>query len=136
MKDQFEIALPAGWSVYDQAPVVGAVPGKGGPPVVFSSEVIDGKAIASGDREALRKVLSQMSGVEVGSIPGFMLDRLPARKGMSCKGFDKSAEKQLLDLLGKGLSGNNNLYFRSASGTVRWWIWPPCERSMRPCRPC
>ena len=43
MKDQFEIALPAGWSVYDQGAVVGAVPG-GGPPVVFfSSEVIDGK---------------------------------------------------------------------------------------------
>lgn len=74
---------------------------KGGPPVVFSSEVIDGKAMAAGDREALRKVLSQMAGVEVGSIPGFMLDRLPARKGMSCSGFDKNAEKQLLDLLGK-----------------------------------
>jgi hypothetical protein len=51
MKDQFEIALPVGWSVYDQTVVLTGKPAKTGPPVVFASELIDGKAMMSGDQE-------------------------------------------------------------------------------------
>jgi hypothetical protein len=100
MKDQFTIALPVGWSVYDQGMALSRKSGKTGPPIVFCSEAIDGKAMTSGDEEALQKVIRQLSGVEIGAIAGFTLDRLPAKKGMSCEGFDAKAEKKLLDLMG------------------------------------
>lgn len=100
MRDQFALALPVGWSVYDQQEVLMGKRGKTGPPVVFSSEVIDGRAMMSGDQQALQKVLDQLGRVEIGLLAGFMLDRLPAKKGMSCNGFDSKARKKLLDLMG------------------------------------
>jgi len=100
MKDQFEISLPVGWSVYDQGAVLSGKPSKTGLPIVFSSELIDGEAMKSGGGQAVEKVLKQLSGVEVGAISGFSLERVPAKKGTSCNGFDKKAEKKLLALLG------------------------------------
>jgi len=106
MKDQFEIALPAGWSVLDQgAGFRGGKPGKTGPPVVFSSELIDIQASMSmqpgaAQHAAAEKIAEQLGGVEVGEIAGFKLERLPAEKGMSCDGFDQQAQKKLLKLLG------------------------------------
>lgn len=100
LKGQFEIALPPGWSVFDQMTALGGKPGKTGPPIVFASRAIDGKAMMSGDQKALQKFVEQMSGVELGSIPGFILDRQPARKGMSCSGFDEKASRKILDLVG------------------------------------
>jgi hypothetical protein len=100
MKDQFTLALPVGWSVYDQQEVLMGKRGKTGPPIVFSSEVIDGRAMMSGDKQALQKVLSQLSRIEVGLLAGFMLDRLPARYGMSCNGIDSQARDKLLELMG------------------------------------
>ncbi len=79
MKDQFELALPSGWSAFDQAAILTGKPGKTGPPVVFSSEPIDGQAMMSGDEQALQKVVGQLSSVEVGALAGFTLDRLPAK---------------------------------------------------------
>jgi hypothetical protein len=99
MKDQFELALPTGWSVFDQGMVLTGKPSKTGP-VVFCSEPIDVKAMMSGDRRALEKVADQLASVETGSLAGFMLDRLPAKKGMSCRGFDAKAQRLLLDLMG------------------------------------
>lgn len=100
MKDQFELALPVGWSVYDQQEVLMGKRGKTGPPVVFSSEVIDGRAMMSGDKQAALKVADQLSGIETGRLSGFILDRLPARYGMSCNGIDGQARDKLLELLG------------------------------------
>ncbi len=100
LKDQFELALPIGWSVFDQGAILSGKPGKTGPPVVFSSEPIDGKAMMSGDKDALEKVVRQLSHVEIGALAGFMMDRLPAKKGMSCTGFDVKAQKTILDLMG------------------------------------
>jgi hypothetical protein len=101
MKDQFTIALPVGWSVYDQQEVLTGKRGKTGPPVVFSSEVIDGRAMMSGDKQAALKVADQLSGIETGLLSGFALDRLPARYGMSCNGIDGEARARLLELLGR-----------------------------------
>ena len=101
MKDQFEISLPAGWSVFDQGAAMGGKSAKTGLPIIFSSVSIDSKAMLSGDQQALRKVEEQMVGIELGGIPGFMLDRLPAQKGMSCSGFDSKAQKKVLDIVGK-----------------------------------
>jgi hypothetical protein len=100
MKDQFTLALPVGWSVYDQQEVLMGKRGKTGLPVVFSSEVIDGQAMKSGGQQALDKVLGQLTSVEIGLLESFTLDRLPAKKGMSCNGMDSKAQKQLLDLMG------------------------------------
>ncbi len=100
MSDQFTLALPSGWSVYDQGKVLMGRKGKTGPPIIFSAEKIDGAAMLSGGEKALQKVMGQLVGVEIGEIPGFMLDRLEAKKGMSCEGFDKKAEKKLLKLVG------------------------------------
>jgi|GEM_PF-6112493 len=100
MKDQFTIALPAGWSVYDQQEVLTGKRGKTGLPIVFSAEVIDGRAMMSGDKQAALKVADQLSGIETGRLPGFALDRLPARYGMSCNGIDGQARARLLELLG------------------------------------
>ncbi|MBX3635132.1 MAG: hypothetical protein KF683_07060 [Rubrivivax sp.] len=101
MKDQFELSLPAGWSVFDQGLVLTGKPAKTGLPVVFAAEPIDGSAMMSGNREAVVKVADQLAGVETGRIAGFMLDRLPARRGMSCSGFDRSAQRALLELVGR-----------------------------------
>jgi hypothetical protein len=100
MKDQFTIALPVGWSVYDQLEVLTGKRGKTGPPVVFSSEAIDGRAMMSGDKQAALKVAEQLSGIETGRLSGFALDRLPARYGMSCNGIDGEARARVLELLG------------------------------------
>lgn len=100
MGDQFEIDLPAGWSVYDQGLVLSGKPGRTSPlPVVFCSEPIDGRAMMSGDSEAQRKVTEQLVGIEAGALPGFVLDRLPAKRGMTCGGFDAGARQKLLDLM-------------------------------------
>jgi hypothetical protein len=99
MKDQFVISLPAGWSVFDQQEVLTGKRAKTGPPVIFSAEEIDGRAMMSGDQQTIRKVMEQMAGVEVGRIAGFMLQRLPAKRGMSCTGFDSNATKSVLGLL-------------------------------------
>ncbi len=100
MQDQFVLALPAGWSVFDQQQALTGKRTKTGPPVVFSAEAIDGEAMKSGERGALQRVLAQLAGVEVGRLDGFLLDRLPAGKGMSCGGFEGQARDRLLDLMG------------------------------------
>ena len=99
LKEQFVLSLPLGWSVFNQQEILTGNAGKVGP-VVFCSETIDAKAMLSGDEKALEKVMNQLVRAEVGMIAGFMLDRLPAKKGMSCKGFEKKAQKELLKLVG------------------------------------
>jgi hypothetical protein len=75
------------------------LPSKTGLPIVFSSETIDGRAMMSGEQDAARKVAQQFVGIESGQLPGFVLDRLDASYGMSCKGIDGRARKKLLELL-------------------------------------
>jgi hypothetical protein len=101
MKAQFEISLPAGWSVLDQGMVLTGKSSRTGLPIVFSAELIDGKAMMSGNKEMVLKVADQLADVEVGRIPGFVVERLPAKKGMSCSGFDSEAQKAVLSLLGR-----------------------------------
>ncbi len=98
LKEQFVLSLPAGWSVFNQYELLTGGPGELGT-VAFCSEVIDGKAMMSGDGEAARKVANQFVRLEIGLIPGFLLDRIPARKGMSCNGFEKNARKEVLKLV-------------------------------------
>lgn len=56
--------------------------------------------MGSGDEGAIEKLFDQLIGVELGDVLGFMLDRGPAKRGMSCEGFEGKAEKKLLKLVG------------------------------------
>ncbi len=83
LKDQFTIALPAGWSVYDQTQ---ALSGKASPHgvIFFSAELLTkaGETLAD---------LGAMSRADTGDLPSFFVDRKPAARGMSCAKFTKPA---------------------------------------------
>jgi hypothetical protein len=83
LREQFTIALPAGWSTYNQNQ---ALSGELSPlGVVVSSALAvrkEGETTADPDL---------MSRIDTGEIPSFFVDRQPAAKGMSCSKFTKSA---------------------------------------------
>lgn len=97
MKDQFQLALPAGWSALDQGEMMTGKKEKTGMPVIFSAEAIDLKPTK--DQEALTKMVDQITRLQEGVMPGFVLDRLAAKRGMTCEGFDEKAAKGLLKLM-------------------------------------
>ncbi len=100
MRNQFVVALPSGWSVFDQGAVLSGKASETGPPVVFSATQIDAQALKSGAKESVEKVAQQLAYVEVGRIAGFIMERLPAKKGMSCEGFDAKSHQRIVELMG------------------------------------
>lgn len=103
LKEQFVLSLPVGWSVYNQVEALTGSPGETGT-VAFSAETLDSKAIPeamkSGDQERINKLMEQLARLEIGEAQGFFLERLTAKKGMSCSGFETKAEKKVLKLMG------------------------------------
>jgi hypothetical protein len=100
LKDHFVLSLPAGWTAINQLELLTKEPAPFGP-VIFSSQHIDFIAApGSRDQGALEKLAHQLGAMERGEVPGIILDRLPAEKGMSCSGFDNRARKYLLRLAG------------------------------------
>ena len=64
---QFTISLPPGWSVFHQMEALTGSPGETGTSV-FCSEQVDSSAQTSGDAEAMKSLLGQLSGAETGRI--------------------------------------------------------------------
>jgi hypothetical protein len=83
LKEQFTIALPDGWSVYNQAE---AISGEQSPfgMVFFSAHPLTRPGEKTADPELLAKA-------DVGEIPTFFVDRGPAGKGMTCSEFSRAA---------------------------------------------
>jgi len=87
LKDQFTIALPEGWSAYNQNQALSGRSGSSGM-VFFTAQAIT----KEGEKTADPNLLSQ---VDTGAIPSFFVDRQPAVKGMSCAKFTKTASYDL-----------------------------------------
>jgi hypothetical protein len=83
LKEQFTIALPSGWNVYNQSE---AVSGERGPfgVVFFSAQPLTKPGEKVADAELLVKA-------DVGEIPSFFVDRQPAGKDMACSEFSRMA---------------------------------------------
>ncbi len=93
LKDQFRIRLPAGWNTYDQLwrPATGQMG-----MVIFAP--VDFKALVA-QKDAL---LTTVVKLDVGEIPSFFVDRIPARSGMSCKELPKKWHKEILQMIERG----------------------------------
>jgi len=83
LKEQFTIALPNGWNVYNQSE---AVSGEQSPfgVVFFSAQPLTKPGEKAADIELLAKA-------DIGEIPTFFVDRQPAGKGMTCSEFSRVA---------------------------------------------
>jgi len=83
LKEQFSIALPGGWTVYNQSE---AISGEQGPfgVVFFSAQPLTKPGEKTADIELLAKA-------DLGEIPSFFVDRQPAGKGMACSEFSRLA---------------------------------------------
>ena len=101
-KDQFTIALPAGWSVYDQS----RYPGARGffDMVIFSpvdlSRVLgpQGPHFAPGEERA-KEFETALGRIATGEAPSIWVNRHPAEKGMSCDSFQKKAQEKVLNMV-------------------------------------
>jgi hypothetical protein len=91
MKDQFTIALPSDWMVYDQGRLMGGSNGPFGM-VIF----LPTKEFKSDGGFASIEVIQKVS---VGGVPSFFLQKNAADKGMSCAGFSEKDEKKLVKLI-------------------------------------
>jgi hypothetical protein len=83
LKEQFTIALPGGWNVYNQSE---SLSGERGPfgVVFFSAQPLTKPGEKTADVELLAKA-------DVGEIPSFFVDRQPAGKDMACSDFSRIA---------------------------------------------
>ncbi len=83
LKEQFTIALPGGWNVYNQSEVLSGGRSPFGV-VFFSAQPLTKPGEKTADAELLAKA-------DVGEIPTFFVDRQPAGKGMACSEFSRMA---------------------------------------------
>ena len=89
-EDQFVINLPQGWTIYDQNK---AVYGQSSP---FGMLIISS---ANLERMDLNSQLESMAKMDIGELPSLLVDRLPAKKNMTCLGFSAGAKRKVLELL-------------------------------------
>ena len=91
LKEQFTIALPGGWNVYNQSE---AVSGERGPfgLVFFSAQPLTRPGEKTADAERLAKA-------DVGEIPSFFVDRQPAAKDITCSEFPRAAGGRIAGIL-------------------------------------
>ena len=97
-KEQFTIALPKDWAVYDQGQMMKAS-GMGRMPARAADIVIFYQSSDPTPQVMLSPEL--MDKVDTGVLPSFFLQRQRADNGMSCSGFSEKAEKRAVDLIGK-----------------------------------
>ncbi|PYT33590.1 MAG: hypothetical protein DMF52_15320 [Acidobacteria bacterium] len=83
LKEQFTVALPSGWNVYNQSEAVSGEPSPFGV-VFFSAQRLTKPGEKTADIELLAKA-------DTGEIPTFFVDRQPAGKGMTCNEFSRAA---------------------------------------------
>ena len=81
LKDQFTIALPAGWSAFNQTQSLSGKSGSLGV-VVFSAQAVTKEGETTADPSVLSRV-------DTGDLASFFVDRQPAAKGMSCAKITK-----------------------------------------------
>ena len=108
-KAEFTIALPQGWTVYDQGARLTGTPSPVGM-LVFTSSSPEGLEI-----QAQLQVLAKM---DTGEAPSFFVDRSPAKKGTTCGSFPENAQKDVAKLIQRSLSGANVEPPRVEVGTV------------------
>lgn len=82
IRDQFEMVLPAGWSVYEQTEAVTGKPSAVGM-VIFSAEPLTKAGAATADAESLVRV-------DTGELPSFFVERTVADKGMKCEKLSRT----------------------------------------------
>jgi hypothetical protein len=79
VKEQFTIALPGGWSMYNQSEAITGKSSSFGV-VIFSEHPL----ARPGEKFPDTTMLAQS---DKGEMPSFFVDRIPAPKGMSCSNF-------------------------------------------------
>jgi len=97
-KEQFTIAIPKNWTVYDQGQMMKAS-GVDRMPMRAADMVIFYQSSDPTPQVMLSPEL--LDKVDTGVLPSFFLQRQRADKGMSCSGFSDKAEKRAVDLIGK-----------------------------------
>ena len=97
-KAEFTIALPQGWTVYDQMAALGGKPSPVGM-LIFTS--------SSPEKLEIEQQLKVMGKMDTGELPSFFVDRTPAKKGMTCSSFPEKAQKDVAKLIQRSLSGAN-----------------------------
>lgn len=97
-KAEFTIALPQGWTVYDQLEAITGKPSPLGMLIFTSSSP---KALA------IEQQLEVMGKMDRGELPSFFVDRAPAKKGMTCASFPEKTQKEVVGLLKRSLPGAN-----------------------------
>lgn len=93
LKDQFTIALPEGWTAYDQGRLVKGTSGRFGLVSFLESKSsnIDTGTLLSAENAGR---------IDTGATASFFVQRQPAEKGTSCSGgFPVGAEKKLVELI-------------------------------------
>jgi hypothetical protein len=103
LKEQFTIALPQGWTAYDQSRALKGAPGRYG--MVF---FLASKDLTSDTAAGPSMPVEVMVKVDTGEVPSFFVQREAAGKGMSCTGFSEKAEKTVVDLIGKDAAFKKN----------------------------
>ena len=108
-KDQFTIALPPGWSVYDQSRQPGA--SRGFFDVVIFSPVdlspMSGR-FGPGDETKAREFGAALGRIATGETPSISVNRHPAEKGMSCDSFQKKAQERVLSMVKENETKDRN----------------------------
>ena len=93
LKEQFTLELPQGWHVFNQSgsPEYGVV--------VFSALSMRIEAEGMDEAALMAKTRKRMAQLDSGELASFLVDRYPAKRGMSCDGFSKKARKKKLRVL-------------------------------------
>jgi len=95
-KNEFTIALPKGWVAQDQSQTLG----KGNSQfnlILFHPSYPN---LTGQDAKSLEMMaMKQLTGIDIGEIPSFFIQRVPAKNGMSCAGFSEKAEKDVFKMI-------------------------------------
>ena len=97
-KTEFTIALPEGWTVYDQGALMSGKASTTGM-LLFTST--DPSTLP------VDKQVQLMGQIDSGEAPAFFVDRQKGVKGASCASFPEKAQKDVAKLVQKSSSGTN-----------------------------
>ena len=97
-KSQFTIALPEGWTVYDQGALMSGKASATGM-LIFTS--------TNPSTLPVDKQIQLIAQIDTGEAPAFFVDRQKATKGTSCASFPEKAQKDVAKLVQKSASGTN-----------------------------
>lgn len=113
LASEFTIALPQGWSAFDQAAALGART-----PAPFSMVIFSSVPMVQADPQQAVEVLGR---VATGEIPSFFVQRQSNDRHMSCAGLTEKGEKRVFKLVrdtefGRGTKAIEPL--RQSSATI------------------